>query len=153
MARVPRRLAASQRGGTIREGARRRYSQIGQQPSIEDAAATSAAQLDLPPASSPIAKPRGQHPGRRRLPGRREMGVGLKPTQGCARAMLYLVTGATGLVGNNVVRQLLERRQRVRVLVRSTSDPRPLAGLELEIAQGDVATQPLWKRPCKASIG
>ena len=52
--------------------------------------------------------------------------------------MLYLVTGATGLVGNNVARLLLARGDRVRVLTRATSDPRPLADLDVEIAQGDV---------------
>jgi nucleoside-diphosphate-sugar epimerase len=52
--------------------------------------------------------------------------------------MLYLVTGATGLVGNNVARLLLARGERVRVLARTTSDPRPLAGLDVEIARGDV---------------
>jgi dihydroflavonol-4-reductase len=52
--------------------------------------------------------------------------------------MLYLVTGATGLVGNNVARLLLARGDRVRVLTRATSDPRPLAGLDLEIVKGDV---------------
>lgn len=52
--------------------------------------------------------------------------------------MLTLVTGATGLVGNNVARLLLERGQAVRVLARKTSDSRPLAGLNIEIARGDV---------------
>ena len=52
--------------------------------------------------------------------------------------MLYLVTGATGLVGNNVVRQLLDRGNRVRVLSRITSDPRPLAGLEVEVLLGEL---------------
>jgi dihydroflavonol-4-reductase len=49
-----------------------------------------------------------------------------------------LVTGATGLLGNNVVRLLRERGERVRALVRATADPRPLAGLDVEIATGDV---------------
>ena len=49
-----------------------------------------------------------------------------------------LVTGATGLLGNNVVRLLLARGEAVRVLVRDGADPRPLAGLDLEIAQGDI---------------
>ena len=49
-----------------------------------------------------------------------------------------LVTGATGLLGNNVARLLLERGRRVRVLVREGSDPRPLAGLDLEVVHGDV---------------
>ncbi|MEX0679103.1 MAG: NAD-dependent epimerase/dehydratase family protein [Pirellulales bacterium] len=50
-----------------------------------------------------------------------------------------LVTGATGLVGNNVVRRLLEAGQSVRVLVRASADPRPLADLDgLEIVEGDV---------------
>jgi dihydroflavonol-4-reductase len=53
--------------------------------------------------------------------------------------MITLVTGATGLVGNNVVRRLLEQGEGVRVLVRRTADPRPLAGLGgLEVVEGDV---------------
>jgi dihydroflavonol-4-reductase len=42
------------------------------------------------------------------------------------------------MVGNNVVRLLLERGQSVRVLVRESSDRRPLEGLDVEIARGDV---------------
>jgi dihydroflavonol-4-reductase len=53
-----------------------------------------------------------------------------------------LVTGGTGLLGNNVARLLLERGERVRALVRESADPRPLAGLELEIARGDVRDAP-----------
>ena len=52
--------------------------------------------------------------------------------------MTTLVTGATGLVGNNVVRMLRDAGETVRVLVRETSDPRPLAGLDLEVVRGDV---------------
>jgi dihydroflavonol-4-reductase len=52
--------------------------------------------------------------------------------------MLTLVTGATGLVGNNVVRQLLAAGEQVRVLRRASSDQRPLAGLNVEVATGDV---------------
>ena len=49
-----------------------------------------------------------------------------------------LVTGATGLVGNNVARQLLASGQDVRVLVRGSSDSRPLEGLSVEVVRGDV---------------
>lgn len=52
--------------------------------------------------------------------------------------MKYLVTGATGLLGNNVVRQLLAAGERVRVLARATSDSRPLDGLAVERSEGDV---------------
>ena len=53
--------------------------------------------------------------------------------------MITLVTGATGLVGNNVVRCLLARGDTVRVLARRTSDPRPLAGLDrVQHFEGDV---------------
>ena len=48
------------------------------------------------------------------------------------------MTGATGLLGNNLVRLLLERGEQVRVLVRRESDPRPLAGLAVETRTGDV---------------
>jgi dihydroflavonol-4-reductase len=52
--------------------------------------------------------------------------------------MPILVTGATGLVGNNITRLLLERNQEVRVLVRQDSDPRPLEGLSVDVAVGDI---------------
>lgn len=51
--------------------------------------------------------------------------------------MTWLITGATGLVGNNVTRLLLEQGEKVRVLVRKPSD-RSLSGLNIEIAEGDV---------------
>ncbi len=53
-------------------------------------------------------------------------------------ARLTLVTGATGLVGNNVVRRLLAEGRAVRVLTRQSADRRPLADLDVEIAPGDV---------------
>ncbi len=49
-----------------------------------------------------------------------------------------LVTGATGLVGNNVVRLLLDRGKSVRVLVRRESTMEPFSGLDVEVCQGDV---------------
>jgi dihydroflavonol-4-reductase len=52
--------------------------------------------------------------------------------------MTYLVTGATGLLGNNLVRLLLAQGQTVRVLVRPQSDLRALAGLPVERFTGDV---------------
>lgn len=53
--------------------------------------------------------------------------------------MTTLVTGATGLVGNNVVRRLYQDGQNVRVLVRQGADPRPLADLPgVEVVHGDI---------------
>jgi dihydroflavonol-4-reductase len=63
--------------------------------------------------------------------------------------MLTLVTGATGLVGNNVVRALLQSGEQVRVLTRSTSDPRPLEGLDVERAGGDVREPESVLRACQ----
>src|SRR5215831_15656673 len=59
--------------------------------------------------------------------------------------MKTLVTGATGFVGNNVVRLLLERGQSVRVLARESADERPLSGLQVEIVRGDVRDQSVFK--------
>jgi dihydroflavonol-4-reductase len=49
-----------------------------------------------------------------------------------------LVTGATGHIGNVLVRELLRRGRQVRVLVRSSSLPLALQGLQVELARGDV---------------
>jgi dihydroflavonol-4-reductase len=49
-----------------------------------------------------------------------------------------LVTGATGFVGANLVRKLIERGFRVRVLVRPQSNRQVLDGLDIEYARGDV---------------
>ena len=49
-----------------------------------------------------------------------------------------LVTGASGFVGANVTRALLERGRAVRVFVRSTSDRGNLEGLDVEVFEGDL---------------
>jgi len=54
----------------------------------------------------------------------------------CKSTMPALVTGATGLVGNNLVRHLLELGRPVRALV--FGDDEPLKGLEIERVAGDV---------------
>ena len=63
--------------------------------------------------------------------------------------MLTLVTGATGLVGNNVVRALLNRGEAVRVLSREGADPRPLSGLDVECVRGDVRDEAAVARAMK----
>lgn len=50
---------------------------------------------------------------------------------------LTVVTGANGLVGANLVRELMARGERLRVLVRS-DDPEALRGLDVERIRGDV---------------
>jgi dihydroflavonol-4-reductase len=48
------------------------------------------------------------------------------------------VTGATGLAGANVCRQLIERGDRVRALARAGADTAPLADLGVEVVPGDI---------------
>lgn len=52
--------------------------------------------------------------------------------------MFSLVTGANGFIGSHLTRVLVERGERVRVLVRPQSDVRPLAGLAVEFAYADL---------------
>ena len=49
-----------------------------------------------------------------------------------------LVTGATGMVGNNVVRLLVAEGVQVRVLMRQPQANRPIADLPVETCTGDV---------------
>lgn len=51
---------------------------------------------------------------------------------------MVIVTGATGHIGNVLVRELLARGVDVRALVLPDDDKRPLAGLNVDIAYGDV---------------
>jgi dihydroflavonol-4-reductase len=51
---------------------------------------------------------------------------------------MNLVTGATGHIGNVLVRELLRRGERVRALVRPGKKPFALEGLEVEIVPGDI---------------
>jgi dihydroflavonol-4-reductase len=49
------------------------------------------------------------------------------------------VTGGTGFVGANLIRELLRAGWSVRALARAGSDRRNLAGLDLEIVEGDLS--------------
>jgi dihydroflavonol-4-reductase len=60
-----------------------------------------------------------------------------------------LVTGGTGFVGANVVRELLAQRRSVRVLARPRGDRRALAGLDVEICEGDLLDPASVRRAVK----
>ena len=51
---------------------------------------------------------------------------------------MIVVTGATGHIGNVLVRELIKHGQIVRALVLPNDDGRPLTGLQIEITYGDV---------------
>jgi dihydroflavonol-4-reductase len=64
-----------------------------------------------------------------------------------------LVTGGSGLVGNNVVRGLAERGMSVRALVRPGFDPRIFEGVDVEIAAGDICNPDDMRRACQGTAG
>jgi dihydroflavonol-4-reductase len=51
---------------------------------------------------------------------------------------MKLVTGATGHIGNVLVRKLLERGEKVRAMLMPGEDPTPLKGLDVEKVEADV---------------
>lgn len=67
--------------------------------------------------------------------------------------MTIMVTGATGLLGNNVVRTLLAQGRDVRVLCRPTASPRSLEGLAVEQFTGDVTNQEAVRRAVEGATG
>ena len=50
-----------------------------------------------------------------------------------------LVTGATGLIGSNICKQLIEQGDTVRALVRDLGAAQGLADLGVTLVQGDIA--------------
>ena len=50
-----------------------------------------------------------------------------------------LITGATGIVGTELVKQLVEKNQKVRVLVRDTAKAKMKFGTTVEIVEGDLS--------------
>jgi len=52
--------------------------------------------------------------------------------------MKALVTGATGFIGANLVRQLLEQRYQVKALVRKESNRQNIEGLDIDVVIGDL---------------
>ena len=51
---------------------------------------------------------------------------------------MNLVTGATGHIGNVLVRLLHDRGEKVRAMIMPGEDPAPLNGLDVEIVEADV---------------
>jgi len=77
-----------------------------------------------------------------------ESSAGLMPHYGWffKNIMKAFVTGASGFIGSNLVRELVARGHRVKALLRPNSDERGLGGVEFERVTGDVLDRKLLER-------
>ena len=67
---------------------------------------------------------------------------------------MILVAGATGHLGSEIVKRLLERREKVRSLVRASSDPQKVAALEAagaDIVRGDLTDAESLRPACQGA--
>ena len=60
--------------------------------------------------------------------------------------MKCFVTGASGFIGSNLVRELLARKHRVKALARPESDLRGLADVQVEYVTGDLSDRQFLRR-------
>ena len=60
--------------------------------------------------------------------------------------MRCFVTGASGFIGSNLVRELLAQKHSVKALVRPGSDPRALAGMDVELVNGHLTDRNFLRR-------
>jgi nucleoside-diphosphate-sugar epimerase len=67
--------------------------------------------------------------------------------------MRYFITGATGFVGGNVARQLLEAGHQVVALVRTPSKADDLAQLGAELHPGDITDKESMRAPMRGADG
>ncbi len=51
---------------------------------------------------------------------------------------MVLITGATGHIGNVLVKELLRKKEKIRVFIPEGEDTRPIEGLDVEIVRGDI---------------
>lgn len=58
---------------------------------------------------------------------------------------IYIVTGANGFLGNNIVRKLIEKHEEVRALVLPNEEPRALKDLDCKIYRADVTKKETLK--------
>jgi dihydroflavonol-4-reductase len=68
-----------------------------------------------------------------------------------AQADTVFITGATGFVGANLARLLLAKGYKVRALVRKSSDPRNLEGLDVERVVGDLTQKQSLVAGCQGA--
>ena len=59
---------------------------------------------------------------------------------------VFIVTGANGFLGNNIVRKLVERNVEVRCLVLPNDNVKALEGLNCKIYKGDVTKKNTYTR-------
>lgn len=62
---------------------------------------------------------------------------------------MVLVTGATGRIGNVLVKELLKRGEQVRILVRDSSNIKSIEGCQCEIINGDVRNDEIIAKACE----